>query len=94
MGHGGKREGAGRKRKPLPSGMVDKALDVVRAALDEGKQWAAQEVIKREFPVPKPVLPEGCAEHDLILAKIKECTELAEKLERLEARLDEMEGKK
>lgn len=61
-GHGGARPGAGRKRKPLPSKLVDDAIELVEKLIEDGDKDAVKLVLDRAYPVMKatklPDVPE------------------------------------
>lgn len=54
-GHGGARQGAGRKRKPLPSKLVDDTIGLVEKLIEEGDKDAIKLVLDRAYPVMKAI---------------------------------------
>lgn len=54
-GHGGARPGAGRKRKPLPTKLVDSAIGLVEKLIEEGDKDAIKLVLDRAYPAMKTI---------------------------------------
>ena len=88
-GWGGKREGAGRKRTPLPKELTEKALKKLEELLDAGEVQAVRMVIDRTFAPLKAQTPPDSLDAEYLKAKIKQVSELEERIAALEENQNE-----
>ncbi|GLX82481.1 hypothetical protein theurythT_19330 [Thalassotalea eurytherma] len=80
----GRPKGSKNKRSLIPDNLSKKAIIQLTDALNKGEQWAVEAVLKRSFPVLKPITPCDSLDADLIKAKIKEVYELEQRIEAIE----------
>lgn len=85
-GWGGARPGAGRKRKALPTELVNDSIDKLHDLVRKGDVQAIRMVMERHIPALRAVSTGIDAK--LVEAKILEITVLAKRLDELEKQLN------
>lgn len=80
----GRPKGAKNKKSVFDAAMTEKALKGLREAVDNGEQWAIQEVIKRVYPTLKPITPDGSLDAEFLQLRMKELGEFEQRISALE----------
>jgi hypothetical protein len=82
----GRPKGSRNKRGQFSQKLAEQALEQLTLAVNQGESWAIQEVFKRTHPTLKPVTPVDSLDGDMLALKIKEISELEQRLIALESK--------
>jgi hypothetical protein len=82
----GRPKGSRNKRGQFSQELAKQALEQLTLAVNQGESWAIQEVFKRTHPTLKPVTPVDSLDGDMLALKIKEISELEQRLIALESK--------
>jgi hypothetical protein len=82
----GRPKGSRNKRGQFSQELAEQALEQLTLAVNQGESWAIQEVFKRTHPTLKPVTPVDSLDGDMLALKIKEISELEQRLIALESK--------
>jgi hypothetical protein len=80
----GRPKGSKNKRSRISEDMIFTALDKLQQAVEQGEQWAIEAVLKRTHPTLKAVTPENSLDAEFLKLKMKEISELEQRLTALE----------
>lgn len=81
----GRPKGAKGKRSAISEPLQKAALNELEKAVLCGEAWAVQSVIDRIAPKLKAITPENSLDAEMLSAKIRELTELEERIAKLES---------
>jgi hypothetical protein len=82
----GRPKGSKNKRGQFSKELTEQALEQLTLAVNKGESWAIQEVFKRTHPTLKPITPVDSLDGDMLALKIKEISELEQRLIALESK--------
>ncbi len=82
----GRPKGSRNKRGQFSQELAKQALEQLTLAVNQGESWAIQEVFKRTHPTLKPITPVDSLDGDMLALKIKEISELEQRLIALESK--------
>jgi hypothetical protein len=85
----GRPKGSKNKRGQFSKELTTQALEQLTLEVRQGEAWAIQEVVKRTHPTLKPITAEDSLDGELLILKIKEITELEQRLITLESKANE-----
>ena len=85
----GRPRGSKNKRSQFSDVMTQTALEKLNEALTNGEQWAVETILKRTHAPLKAVTPENSLDGEYLKLKMKEISELEERLKLLEAKANE-----
>ena len=80
----GRPKGSKNKRGQFSKELTEQTLEQLTLAVNQGESWAIQEVLKRISPTLKPITPVDSLDGDMLMLKIKEISELEQRLVALE----------
>ena len=80
----GRPVGSKNKRSQFTDTMTSKALEKLEIALNEGQQWAIEAVLKRTHAPLKAITPEFSLDAEYLKLKMKEISEIEERIQALE----------
>lgn len=80
----GRPKGTKNKRSVINESLQTAALQELEKAVLSGESWAVQTVMDRIAPKLKAVTPENSLDAQMLQAKIREITELEERIAKLE----------
>jgi len=89
----GRKVGSKNKRSVVTDELHNNALKKLEQAVELGEPWAIEAVLKRCMPTLKPITPVGSLDGEMLEFKIKELSDFEERLEQLEEKAKDAEGR-